>query len=129
MRTEARLSACSISEKWRFHLFQSHSKAEIAPELLLLLLLQRQQCKFEFLRVVLFREKEEFMLLLRREEERPQPKRKPKLVDLRAENCPIPQTLFPTNISQCLRVARCFKRGREQGMFLENLLLLQFDDN
>jgi hypothetical protein len=107
LRTEAKLSACSISEKWRFHLFQAHSKV-------LLLLLQRQQCKFEFLRVVLFREKEEFLSLLRRAEERPQPKRKLKLVDLWAEksmqqkrlnwgtvviDCPIPQTLFPTIIS------------------------------
>lgn len=39
LRTEAKLSACSISEKWRFQRFQSHSK----EELLLLLFEQRQR--------------------------------------------------------------------------------------
>lgn len=55
-RTEAKLSACSISEKWRFHRFQSHSKEELVLVLLLLLLLQLEQRKLEFLRVLLLKE-------------------------------------------------------------------------
>jgi hypothetical protein len=69
--------------------------------------------------VVLLREKEGFFLLLWGEDEQPQPKRKLKLVDFGAEksmqqkglnwgtvviDCPIPCTLFPTIISQCLLV-------------------------
>lgn len=53
-RTEAKLSACSISEKWRFHRFQSHSKEELV--LVLLLLLPLEQRKLEFLRVLLLKE-------------------------------------------------------------------------
>lgn len=132
LRTEEKLSACSISEKCRLHWFQSQSKVDSL--LMMLLLLQRQHV-LELLRILLEEEEEDKGSLDGREWEQPKPRTKLKwlVIELLAQHkglnweteiaWPTPQTLA-IDISLSLSFTNTLKTKKPHTV-THNLLILE----